>query len=569
MDVGQDEVTQKKKRKSKKPPAIEVSLEELMAIMDTRNADKDSKKRKRKDRRLAFSIDLEKLLALAEATEARSLEQGERKNLTAAILVMYSALHPRPRSSEKQRDLTDNPQESPKSAPADKSPTKHRGRKGPEDYPDADRLPLELEGITEGQYCPCGCGGKLYRKKDSNVLQFIGQAPIKPVVLELERYRCSSCGEIFKAKLANGEKPPRNDPTAISMVALLKYGSGFPFYRLGGFLGYFGQSIAASTQFAIVAAGIPAVKPAFEEMIRQGAQADRLDSDDTSMKILKFDRPEKYAERTGIHTTGILCTQGKQKIAIFVTGAQHAGENMADILKLRAKDLPLPIQMSDGLSHNSPKLSHPSVVAANCLSHGRRYFVDIVDFFPKHCLLVLDSLGTVFHHDALAKEQELSPEDRLFFHQVFSKPIMDRLNIFMQSELDEKRTESNSRLGRAFNYMLKHWEKLTLFLRVAGAPLDNNAVERQLKKAVLHRKNSLFYRSKRGAEIGDIYMSLIYTCELNGANAYDYLTELQRHAKEVAASPAEWMPWSYRDTLDHIQRVRDQGLLNKGSPIAA
>jgi len=74
-------------------------------------------------------------------------------------------------------------------------------------------------------------------------------------------------------------------------------------------------------------------------------------------------------------------------------------------------------------------------------------------------------------------------------------------------------------------------EKLTLFLRVAGAPIDNNLVERALKKAILHRKNSLFYKTRKGAQMGDLFMSLIHTCELNGANAFDYLTELQRHAE--------------------------------------
>ena len=66
---------------------------------------------------------------------------------------------------------------------------------------------------------------------------------------------------------------------------------------------------------------------------------------------------------------------------------------------------------------------------------------------------------------------------------------------------------------------------------------------------MLHRKNALFYRTLHGAEAGDLFMSLIHTCELVGANAFDYLTEIQRHAQELAANPAEWMPWSYQDTL--------------------
>ncbi len=122
--------------------------------------------------------------------------------------------------------------------------------------------------------------------------------------------------------------------------------------------------------------------------------------------------------------------------------------------------------------------------------------------------------------------------------------------------LAERRTEPNSGLGQAIGYLLRHWQPLTLFLRKAGAPLDNNVAERALKRAVLHRKNALFYRTLHGAQVGDLFMSLIHTCQLCGANSFDYLVELQRHARELAACPAEWMPWNYRDTLARsVQRA--------------
>jgi len=70
-----------------------------------------------------------------------------------------------------------------------------------------------------------------------------------------------------------------------------------------------------------------------------------------------------------------------------------------------------------------------------------------------------------------------------------------------------------------------------------------------LKKAILHRKNSLFYKTKNGARVGDLFMSLIHTCELCGANPFDYLTQLQRHTAELARNPSLWMPWNYRETL--------------------
>jgi Transposase IS66 family len=113
----------------------------------------------------------------------------------------------------------------------------------------------------------------------------------------------------------------------------------------------------------------------------------------------------------------------------------------------------------------------------------------------------------------------------------------------------KRKAEPNSGLGKAIQYLLRHWQPLTLFLRQAGAPVDNNLVERSLKRAVLHRKNALFYRTLNGAQVGDLFMSLIHTCQLCGTNSFDYLIALQRHAAELAAQPSNWMPWNYRDSL--------------------
>ena len=74
----------------------------------------------------------------------------------------------------------------------------------------------------------------------------------------------------------------------------------------------------------------------------------------------------------------------------------------------------------------------------------------------------------------------------------------------------------------------------------------------RLRKRFHSRKNSLFYKTLHGAQVGDLYMSLIHSCELNGANPFDYLSELLRHAEELKANPSEWMPWNYRETLARL-----------------
>ncbi len=146
----------------------------------------------------------------------------------------------------------------------------------------------------------------------------------------------------------------------------------------------------------------------------------------------------------------------------------------------------------------------------------------------------------------------MSPEQRLRFHQEYSGPLMKGLQEWMEAQLAEHKTEPNSGLGRAISYLLNHWTKLTLFLRQAGAPIDNNIVERALKKAILNRKTALFYKTVNGAAVGDLFMSLIHTCELNGASPFHYLTELLRHVDELKQRPSEWIPWNYRDTLTRL-----------------
>ncbi len=173
----------------------------------------------------------------------------------------------------------------------------------------------------------------------------------------------------------------------------------------------------------------------------------------------------------------------------------------------------------------------------------------MADYFPDECRYVLESLSVIYRNDAIARERKLSPSARRHFHQAESGPTMEKLHIWLGRQLEDKLVEPNSSLGVAISYMLKHWERLTLFLRVAGAPLDNNICEQALKRAILHRKNALFYKTCNGAHVGDIFMSLIHTCALCGANPFDYLTEIDRHAAEMSAAPQNWMPWNYRQTI--------------------
>ena len=315
--------------------------------------------------------------------------------------------------------------------------------------------------------------GKLYPFWEPGVeVRIVGRAPLDATVYELEKLRCNLCGKIFTAQVPEEAGKDKYDETAGAMVALLKYGGGLPFNRLEKLQESLGVPLPASTQWEIVERSADKIHPVYSELIRQAAQGELLYNDDTTMKILaNLKNPEVDDETSGkgSFTTGVLAVQDERRMALFFTGPKHAGENLAQLLKQRASGLSPPIQMCDALSRNVPK--EFETLLANCLAHARRNFVDLVPSFPEQCRFVIEALAEVYHHDKMAKEQGLSAEQRLRFHQDRSGPVMERLKEWLQKQLDQRRVEPNSSMGKAITYMLKHWEPLTLFLRVPGGTL--------------------------------------------------------------------------------------------------
>jgi transposase len=431
---------------------------------------------------------------------------------------------------------------------------KGHGRNGADAYRGGERIEIPHPSLKAGDGCPECQQGKLYDNAPGVLVRIVGQAPLHARVYELQKLRCQLCGKLFTAEPPPEAGAKKYDATAASMIALLKYGSGLPFNRLEGLQRNLEIPLPASTQWDVVHAFAPSIKPALDELIRQAAQGEVLHNDDTTAKILELmgKRRQQSSDttestRTGIFTSGVVAVREGQKIALFFSGRQHAGENLSDVLQYRSEELARPIQMCDALSRNlTPDLE---TIVAHCLAHGRRQFVDVYDRFPEECRYVLEALKVVYRNETNTQRRKLSPQKRLQFHRIKSQQTMSRLHNYLVRQFDEKRVEPNSALGGAMRYMLNHWEKLTLFLREAGAPLDNNLCERALKKAILHRKNALFFKTQNGARVGDMYMSLIHTCELCGASPLDYLVTLKRQAEALSSHPEQWLPWNYKSRM--------------------
>ena len=503
----------------------------------------------KKSAKRRIDVNLDELDRVLDGARQAPLSDADYEKIKDALHAM-AALLVRPRTTEKTSTvLEEEAGTAATEQDVSASPPAGHGRNPAKAFGGAQKVEIAHQNLKHGDRCPeCGQGNVYSQKQPKVLVRIVGQAPLAATVYSLERLRCGACGQVFTAQEPEGVGPEKYDETAVAMIAQLKYGSGIPFYRLEQLEAQLGIPLPAATQWEMVEEEAEVIKPARDELIRQAAQGEVLHNDDTGMRVLKLER-EPGDQRTGVFTSSIVSTLAGRQIALYFTGRQHAGENIADVLKQRARESGPAIQMCDALSWNAPKLPEGiELLVAHCLAHGRRQVVEVAQNFPVECRHVLERLGEVYRNDARAREAGMTPEQRLRFHQQHSKPTLDELHGWLEAQFAERRVEPNSSLGKAITYLLRHWKPLTLFLRQPGAPLDNNLCERALKRAVLHRKNALFYRTLNGAQVGDLFMSLIHTCQLCGANSFDYLVELQRHARKLAASPAEWMPWNYRET---------------------
>jgi transposase len=428
---------------------------------------------------------------------------------------------------------------------------KGHGRNGADAYRGAEVVDCMHGELAGGQRCP-QCGrGRIYDWVPRTLVRVTGQAPLAATVYRLEQLRCRLCDAVFTAPAPAGViEAPKYDASCASMLALLRYGSGVPFYRLEGLQASLQVPLPDATQWEIVSQAAAAPQRVVDELVRLAAQARLLHNDDTPMRVLELMAARRAAEGRGedgpkaIQTTGIVAEVDARRVVLFFTGHAHAGQNLQALLAKRAQELGPPLQMCDALAANvSGELA---TVVCNCLAHGRRKVIDVLEHFPAQGLHIIEQLAQVYGHDAHCREHAFTDAQRLAWHQRNSAPVMTGLHEWMTARLTLREVEPNSGLGEAIRYLLKHWEALTQFLHREGAPLDNTACERALKRAIVHRKNSLFFKTGKGAQVGDVYMSLIATCVAGGINAFDYLQALHLHAERVKANAALWLPWNYQ-----------------------
>lgn len=377
-------------------------------------------------------------------------------------------------------------------------------------------------------------------------MRITGGPLLTTTVYKTEKLRCNFCLTIFEAALPLGVKDaPKYDNRALAIMALSKYFLATPFNRSREFQDNLGVPLPASTCSEKVQFAWQKLAPLFLYLTYMAAQLEMIGFDDTVIKVLSFIKENKGHEndphfRRGYHTSVFVASGEKIKIVIFRTGRQHAGENFRDLLAMREEGLPTPMAVSDGLECYFPHKS--TSIDVRCSVHARRKFYDLETVHPTLHNKALEHFAQIFKNDKDASG--LSKQDRLLHHQEHSRAPLNELVDLVENE--SEKLEPSSDEFKACNYLIKNWNPITTFMRVAGAPLDTNAEERMAKQIIKLRKSSLFFKTAQGAHMGDDFIGLIETCRANCVNVFDYLVWALDNHKELAQAPMNFTPWKFK-----------------------
>ena len=344
-------------------------------------------------------------------------------------------------------------------------------------------------------------------------------------------------------------------------MAINKFFSGLPYYHQDSLSVTFGEPISSSTIYDQCTHVANAVEPVVDELLKQAASAPRFAIDDTHNKILEQkpelrDKPngKGQATRKGVYTSGLIAFLANQyEIVLFDTSLGHAGEHLDSILQTRNNDLPIPLVMSDALSSNS--VTKYTIQKSYCNAHCRRQFIDLEKSLPETVSWVIEKYNLIWKFDKQSRDQNMSMAARLKHHKEHSLPIMTELYDWAIKQQQDDDYEEHGTLGKAINYLVRHYDKLTAFCHIEGAMLDNNRMEETLKMIIRLRKTAHFFRTKNGARLSNILNSIIATAYRAEVNLFEYLTVLQQNRVKVKANPSLWLPWNYYKQLPTVEEI--------------
>jgi transposase len=433
----------------------------------------------------------------------------------------------------------------------------------------------------EKKICDC-CGKKMVKCREHKRTVVYASKILHTRTEYSEVVDCESCDVTQAAPKtpAMNQTIGRYHFSAVANLASLRYLYGMASYRMEEYSRNVGLKIADSTQWKLFEDAASMLRQFVTFLTKEAANAPVCHTDDTHQIIHELIKEIEEAQldalakgknpdniRSGVKTNNFTAVYPQGKLVLYRSGLHHAGEILAENLELRSAKESLVVMM-DALSANTSKLTEKSkkqVEVANCNAHAVRRFKELAaaetaiakEFRMKDAKVseeidyFLRGYERVFKFEK--QTENMTPEERLLFHQKNSLPIMQAMLERTQKHFAQKKVEPNSDIGVVYKYLINHWQGLTAFCREPGAPVDNNTAERALKGAIRHRRNSLFFKNQVGAIVGDILTSILMTAKENDLNPVEYLQNLLTYREAWKQNPADWLPWNYESTMANLQ----------------
>jgi hypothetical protein len=241
---------------------------------------------------------------------------------------------------------------------------------------------------------------------------------------------------------------------------------------------------------------------------------------------------------------------------VYVGDEAHA-YNVFDFTLNRGRDGPKyflrdyeQVLLADGYGGYDGVVAGNAITRAGCWSHARRKLVDAEKVAPEIAREAVGLIGDLFRVERQAKD--FSVEQRLALRRDKSAPVL--------ATLREKLLEWKEQLlpkhpmAEAINYALNQWAELTVFCSDGAVPMDNNVSEREMKRIILNRKNSLFVGNPRGGRTAAILASLTSTCRRHEVDPQLYLTQLLMNLPQTKMSElSDWLPDQWK--IRHLARI--------------
>src|SRR5512144_228150 len=257
------------------------------------------------------------------------------------------------------------------------------GRQRADAYPGAQRIVCRHETLAAGQRCPACGRGTLYPLPAGVEIRIDGNALLSAVRYELEKLRCSACGDVFTATTPATAGTEKYSPTARAIIALGRYYLGLPFYRMEQYQALVGVPVADATLWDQAERVADSAWPVFAALWNLAAQGEVIFQDDTHVRILALLAENRHAdavggilERRGMYTTGLVVHVEHRVICLYRSGRAHAGDNLTELLGRREPGRQIPLVMSDALAANQ-RDDDDTLIRCHCLAHGRRQFTDL------------------------------------------------------------------------------------------------------------------------------------------------------------------------------------------------